>query len=100
MYFYNYIRRCLLTELKLIKEAGGDDSFLSTDLEISNGEIISKISTLKSRVLETAQDLSLMKQEQIFFEEQFKELTKLNGKLQKCSDIINTRHKMEILIKH
>lgn len=83
MHFYDYVRRCLFTELKLIKEAGGDHSiFPPMGFEIPNSatEVIRKINTLRSRAQETAQELSRVKQEQEAFALQYHDLTKLNGR--------------------
>lgn len=87
MYLYDYVRRCLFTEMKLIKDAGGDYSLFPIGFEIPNSatEVIRKINVLRSRTQETAEELSKMKQEQEAFALQYHDLTKLNAAVQQMN---------------
>lgn len=81
MYLYEYVRQCLFTEMKLIKEAGGDFSLFPTDFEQPNitTEVIRNIDILRTRTQETSEDLSKLKQEHEAFALQYHEMTKLNA---------------------
>lgn len=89
MYLYEYVRRCLFTEMKLIKEAGGDYSLFPIGFEIPNSatEVIRKINILRNRTQETAEELSKMKQEQEGFALQYHDLTKLNAAVQQMQPL-------------
>lgn len=89
MYLYNYVRGCLYTELKLIKEAGGDYPLFSSDFDIPNAstDVIRKINTLRNRTQETADELSKIKQEQEAFALQYHELTKMNAVIQQLQPV-------------
>lgn len=89
MYLYDYVRRCLFTEMKLIKDAGGDYSLFPTGFEIPNSatEVIRKIDILRTRTQETSDGLSNLRQEQESFALQYHELTKLNAAIQQLQPV-------------
>lgn len=89
LYLYDCVRRCLFAEMELIKDAGGDYSLFPTGFEIPNSaiEVTRKITILRNRTQETAEDLSKMKQEQEAFVLQYHELTKLNAAIQQMQPL-------------
>lgn len=91
MYLYEYVRQCLFTEMKLIKEAGGDYSLFPTGFEQPNisTEVIRKIDILRTRTQETSEDLGKLKQEQESFALQYHEMTKLNAAIQQLQPQTN-----------
>ncbi|CAG9825338.1 unnamed protein product [Phaedon cochleariae] len=84
---FNHIRNCLAAELRLVQAAGGENITGLPSLVLSNSgaEVLQKVSILRSRTQNTAEDLRKMEQELESFALLYHECTKVTAHLQQLS---------------